>query len=292
MNNKKIIIPTVAVVVLLLAGLAYLYVSLDKQKKDNAELQQLADLDKKEMENEYTQFALQYDELKRSIKNDSLMDQLSKEQRRTQDLLAELKRVKSDDAAEITRLKKELQTVRAVLRSYILQVDSLQRLNTELANENQQVRAQYNEATTRISNLNTEKATLTEKVAIASQLDATGISVSPQNKRGKHAKKIKDVTRFVVSFTITKNITAATGNRNIYVRLLQPTNSVVNASGSFEFENRSLQYSATRVIEYTGEEQTVTLYIPVSETLGKGQYRVDIFADNSNIGTGLVTIEK
>lgn len=292
MNKKKIIIPAVAIVVLLLAGLGYLYVNLQNQKKNNAELKQLADLDKKEMENEYTQFALQYDELKRSIKNDSLMEQLSKEQRRTQDLLAELKRVKSDDAAEITRLKKELATVRAVLRTYILQVDSLQRLNTALANENQQVKAQYNEATTRISSLNTEKANLTEKVAIASQLDATGISVSPQNKRGKAAKKIKDVTRFVVNFTITKNITASTGNRNVYVRLLQPTNNVVNASGSFNFENRSLQYSATRVIEYTGEEQTVTLYIPVSETLSKGRYRVDIFVDDSNVGTGSVTIEK
>lgn len=292
MNKKKIIIPAVAIVVLLLAGLGYLYVNLQNQKKNNAELKQLADLDKKEMENEYTQFALQYDELKRSIKNDSLMEQLSKEQRRTQDLLAELKRVKSDDAAEITRLKKELATVRAVLRTYILQVDSLQRLNTALANENQQVKAQYNEATTRISSLNTEKANLTEKVAIASQLDATGISVSPQNKRGKAAKKIKEVTRFVVNFTITKNITASTGNRNVYVRLLQPTNNVVNASGSFNFENRSLQYSATRVIEYTGEEQTVTLYIPVSETLSKGRYRVDIFVDDSNVGTGSVTIEK
>lgn len=292
MDKKKIIIPAAIAAALLVAGLGYLYVSLQEQKKSNAELKQLADLDKKEMENEYTQFALQYDELKRSIRNDSLMEQLSKEQRRTQDLLAELKRVKSDDAAEITRLKKELATVREVLRSYILQVDSLQRLNTALANENEQVKAQYNEAATRISSLSTEKASLTEKVAIASQLDATGVTVSPQNKRGKTAKKVTDVTRFVVSFTITKNITAAVGNRQVYVRLLQPTNSVVNPSGSFSYENRTLQYSATKVIEYTGEEQPVTLYIPVNETLNKGQYRMDIFVDGSNIGTGSALIEK
>ena len=243
------------------------------------------------MENEYSQFALQYDELKRSIKNDSLMQQLTKEQQRTQELLAELKQVKSDDAREITRLKKELATVRAVLRSYILQVDSLQRMNTALASENEHVKAQYNEATAKISNLNSEKANLSEKVAIASQLDATGISVQAQNKRNKNAKKVKDVRRFVVHFTITKNITASTGNRNIYVRLLQPTNSVVNPSGSFNYENRSLQFSATKVIEYTGEEQSVTLYIPVGETLSAGTYRCDIFADNQNIGTGSVSVK-
>ncbi len=292
MNRKKIIIPAVVVVLLLLGGLGYTLFNLQQQKKANADLQQLATLDKKEMENEYSQFALQYDELKRSIKNDSLMQQLTKEQQRTQSLLAELKQVKSDDAREITRLKKELATVRAVLRSYILQVDSLQRMNTALASENEQVKAQYNEATARISNLNTEKANLSEKVAIASQLDATGISVQAQNKRNNSAKKVKDVRRFVVHFTITKNITASTGNRNVYVRLLQPTNSVVNPSGSFSYENRSLQFSASKVIEYTGEEQGVTLYIPVGETLSAGTYRCDIFADNQNIGTGSVSINK
>ena len=283
MNKKKIIIPAAIIIVLLLGGLGYTFYNLQQQKKNNADLQQLATLDKKEMENEYSQFALQYD--------DSLMQQLTKEQQRTQELLAELKQVKSDDAREITRLKKELATVRAVLRSYILQVDSLQRMNTALASENEHVKAQYNEATAKISNLNSEKANLSEKVAIASQLDATGISVQAQNKRNKNAKKVKDVRRFVVHFTITKNITASTGNRNIYVRLLQPTNSVVNPSGSFNYENRSLQFSATKVIEYTGEEQSVTLYIPVGETLSAGTYRCDIFADNQNIGTGSVSVK-
>lgn len=292
MNKKKIIIPAVAVIVLLLGGLGYTFYNLQQQKQTNEDLRQLATLDKKEMENEYTQFALQYDELKRSIKNDSLMQQLTKEQQKTQDLLAELKQTKSDDAREITRLKKELATVRAVLRSYILQVDSLQRLNTALENENQQVKAQYSQATTQISNLNTEKENLSQKVAIASQLDATGISVQAQNKRGKSAKKIKDVRRFVVHFTITKNITASTGNRNIYVRLLQPTNSVVNPSGSFSYENKTLQYSATKVIEYTGEEVSETLYIPVGETLSTGTYRCDIFADSQNIGTATVSVDK
>ena len=277
MKKKTIIIPAVIIIVLLLGGLGYTLVNLHKQKQANNDLQQLASLDKKEMENEYSQFALQYDELKHSIKNDSLMDQLNKEQKRTENLLAELKRVKSDDAKEI---------------SYILQVDSLQRVNSALVDENAHVKAQYTEATAQITSLNTEKAGLAEKVAIASQLDATGISVSAQNKRGKNAKKIKDVTRFVVHFTITKNITASTGNRNIFVRLLQPTGSVVNASGSFSYENKSLQYSASRVIEYSGEEQSVTLYIPVGETLSTGSYRCDIFADGQNIGTGSLSINK
>ena len=139
--NRKYIITIVAIAgVLLLGGIVYLYISLQQQKSDNEELQQLAALDKKEMENEYAQFAVQYDELKRSIRNDSLLVRLTEEENKTKSLLEELKRTKSNDAREISRLKKELATVRAVLRNYIIQVDSLNRLNESLKNENEKVR--------------------------------------------------------------------------------------------------------------------------------------------------------
>ena len=115
--NKKILIPIVVVGILLVAGIAFLAIRLDKQKQQNREMQELAELDKKEMENEYQQFANQYSEMKTQITNDSIVAQLTAEQEKTQKLLEELRQVKSSDAREIARLKKELATVRAVLRS-------------------------------------------------------------------------------------------------------------------------------------------------------------------------------
>ena len=75
--NKKIIIPLIIVIALLIAGVAVLYVNLHKQQKENAEMEQLAALDKKEMENEYQQFANQYSEMKTQINNDSIVAQLT-----------------------------------------------------------------------------------------------------------------------------------------------------------------------------------------------------------------------
>ena len=292
MNNKKIIIIASAIGVLLVGGLAYLMVSLHQQRQHSQELEQLAAMDKKEMENEYTQFALQYDELKRSIRNDSLMQRLTEEEARTKSLLEELKQTKSDDAREISRLKKELATVRAVLRSYIIQVDSLNRLNESLKNENQQVRQQYSQATAQISSLTNEKENLTNKVAIAAQLDATGISLQPQNKKGKPAKKTKDITRFVINFSITKNITAQTGERKVYVRITKPNNEVVAQSGTVSYESTSISYSAMKTVEYSGEELPVTLYVPVNEFLSPGTYNVYIFVDGTMIGSGSKTMVK
>lgn len=129
MKNKKIVIISAIIGLLLIGGIVYLTISLQQQKQANKDMQELAELDKKEMENEYQQFADQYSEMKTQINNDSIIEQLTQEQMKTEQLLKELKNVKATDAREIARLKRELATCRAVIRSYIMEIDSLNRLN-------------------------------------------------------------------------------------------------------------------------------------------------------------------
>ena len=85
--KKNVFIPLIVIFALLLCGIGYLAFSLNEQKAANEEMQELAALDKKEMENEYEQFALQYSEMKTKINNDSIIAQLTQEQMRTQELL-------------------------------------------------------------------------------------------------------------------------------------------------------------------------------------------------------------
>ena len=285
MKNKKIIIISAIIGVLLLGGIVYLSISLQQQKQANRDMQELAELDKKEMENEYQQFADQYSEMKTQINNDSIIEQLTQEQMKTEQLLKELKNVKATDAREIARRKKELATCRAVIRSYILEIDSLNRLNQNLTAENTRVKGQYAEATRQIEGLNADKQSLSEKVAIAAQLDATGISLTAKNKRGKVTKSLKKCKTLQVNFSIAKNVTAQSGMKTIYVRITTPTGSVLTNGGTFNYENRSLQYSMKRDIEYTGNETAVTTYWNVNEFLSNGTYNVSIFADGNMIGS-------
>jgi len=276
---------TVVIVALLSAVAVYLFLDLQDQKQANEEMQELAALDKQEMENEYERFTLQYSEMMTQINNDSIVAQLTQEQMRTQQLLEELKRVKATDAREIARLKRELATVRDVLRTYIRQVDSLNQLNTALRDENSKIKNVLAQTNREVAGLQNEKASLTEKVAIAAQLDATGISMTPLNKRNKEAKKMKDCKQIQIRFTITKNVTASNGNRVIYVRIMTPSGATLNGGGTFDYENRQLEYSMKKVIEYSGEEVTVNTYWDVAEFLSAGEYRVSIFADGSMIGS-------
>ena len=281
------------VVVLALAGLAvWLFMGLQQQKEVNREMQELAELDKQEMENEYERFTLQYSEMMTQINNDSIVEQLTQEQMRTQQLLEELRQVKASDAREITRLKKELATVREVLRSYIRQVDSLNQVNEHLRHENSQIRVELAQTERENAGLQNEKRSLTEKVAIAAQLDATGITMSLLNKRGKEAKKVKDAKKIQVNFAVAKNVTAQNGNRTLYVRIQTPGGQVLCSGGKFEYENRQLDYSMRKVIEYTGEATPVSTYWDVAEFLATGDYRVSIFADGNMIGTKTFSFNK
>ena len=276
-----------ALIGVLIVGLAIVSFRLFRSHSANQEMQQLFEVEKEEMENEYSNFANQYDELQIKINNDSLYQKLEQEKLKTQRLLEELRQVKSSNAAEIMRLRKELKTVRAVMRTYIIQIDSLNRINQQLTSENQSVKKKYNEATQQISSLSEEKKTLNEKVTLASQLDATHITVTPTNKRGKKTDRIKRITRLDISFTVVKNITAETGQRTLYVRITKPNQEVLtkSAANTFPYENRNIAYSIKKYIEYTGEEQNVTVYWNVEEFLQAGTYRVDIFADGNLIGS-------
>ena len=288
---KKALIAAIVVVILAMAGLMiYLLLSNRNLEQEKMEMLELAELDKQEMENDYERLTLQYTEMMNSINNDSIIAQLTQEQMRTQQLLEELKNVKAADAREITRLKKELATVREVLRSYIRQVDSLNQVNQSLMAENDRVKDQLAQSNQANEGLRMEKQNLTEKVAIAAQLDATGINMSLLNKRQKKAKKIKDCKTIQVGFNIARNVTAQTGNRTIYVRIQTPAGQALTA-GSFPYENRQLEYSMKKVVEYTGEEMNVQTYWQVSEFLEAGQYRVSIFADGNMIGTKTFTFE-
>ncbi|MBO4907121.1 MAG: hypothetical protein J5486_08850 [Bacteroidaceae bacterium] len=294
MNRTKQIVAIVVAVVVVIGVATYFLVihPLQEKAEQNEQLLELAEMDKAEMRNEYESFARQYSEMRTQISNDSLIAQLSQREQEVQNLLQELEQTKASDAAEISRLRKELATMRQVLKSFVAEIDSLNRLNTQLTAENEDLRQQRAVQQQRISDLNNQNETLTDQVAIAAQLNATGVVVTAKNKKGKPARKIGDVKKFQISFSIARNVTTQTGMKTIYVRILKPTGEALNGGGTFTYANRQLEYSIRKDVEYNGEETAVTVYWDVNEMLLAGTYRVQIFADGNEIGGGSVNFDK
>jgi len=277
-----LIMAVIALIVIILGAVYYIY----HQKQQMSDLVEGYELDKEMLADEYNDLSLQYEGYKFSVSNDSLIALLSTEQAKVQRLQEELRTVKATNVSRINELKKELETLRKIMRNYVIQIDSLNQLNEQLKQENKQVVAQYRQATSQAATLKKEKEQLTERVTLASRLDAANVNVLPVNKRGKQVKKIKQMEQFVVSFIITKNITAPVGEKMIYIRIMKPDDDVLVKSRAdvFPFEGKEINYSMKRMIEYDGEETPVTLYWDIEEFLSPGTYRVDIFADGNNIG--------
>jgi seryl-tRNA synthetase len=178
------------------------------------------------------------------------------------------------------------------MRNYVIQIDSLNAANEKLKQENQQVTRKYQQASSTAAQLTKEKEKLTERVTLASRLDATGIQVKAVNSKGKDQKKIDKITQLVLTFNLAKNITAPVGEKAIYVRLMKPDDDILKKpnSSTFTFENKELLYSMMKTVEYEGEELSIIMYWNVEEYLSPGTYRADIFADGNMIGRKTFTL--
>lgn len=297
LNTTSILAATSA---LLLAGIVIVSIFLFRSEKETQavmqekqEMEELVALEKEEMMNDLTKAQTEYQELIIKIDNDSLKFKLEREQMRTQALIEELERTKATSYAEIARLKKELKTLREVLKDYTRQIAELSSENESLKQENSAVKEKYRKAAKEIDNLASEKEKLTEKVTLASQLDATGINVSLLRKNGRDTRSIRKAKQIKVSFSIAKNITSSTGTKTAYIRLLQPDLESLRKSDSntFAYENREITYSMKKEFDYTGEETSLDMYWNIEETLQEGEYQAFIFVDGNMIGKGSATFE-
>ncbi len=290
-NKMSMLILAVIILILVIAVAAY-YIFHQQQQME--EMTQSFDLEKEMMADDLNELSLQYEGYKFSVSNDSLVALLTTEQAKVQRLMEELRTVKSTNAKEIARLKKELATLRKIMRNYVIQIDSLNRANEQLKVEKNEAVKKYRQASTTAASLKREKEKLTERVTLASKLDATSISVTPVNSRGKLAKRIKKMEQFVINFKIAKNVTAPVGEKVVYVRIMKPDDDIlVKSRGDvFTFEGKDINYSIKKMIEYEGEEVPVTMYWNIEEFLSPGTYRVDIFADGNLIGQRSFTLEE
>lgn len=293
-NLKERTPQLIAVIGVLAVVLAIVIGFLINKSSQMNEMKEQFTIDKQELEDEYEAISLQYEGFKFSVQNDSLLYKLENEQAKVLRLQEELRMTNASNQAEIKRLKDELATLRTILRSYIQQIDSLNRLNQELRDENKEITQQYQRTQSTLTQVKQEREQLSEKVSLAAQLVATGINAKAVNDRGKEQSRLSRSTQFVVSFTIARNITAEPGERTVFVRILTPDGSVLskNAANTFPYESGNIQYSMKRNVEYGGEETPVKMYWDIEEFLMAGTYKADIFADGHHIGSYSFTMQE
>ena len=271
------------ILLILLLGVGVYYIWFQQQQMQ--EMTEMFALEKASLMDDFEEISLQYEGNKFYVNNDSLLFLYEIAQAKVERLQEELRTVKTTNARLINQYKQEAETLRKIMRNYLEQIDSLNTENEKLKDENKQVTQRYQQATSRAARLSQELEKQTERVQMASRLDAVNIQLTPINNKGKTAKLDK-ADKLMLTFIISKNITAPVGEQTIYVRLMKPDGEVLLKSnyGNFRFENRDIAFSLRKPIEYDGDEQHIQLYWDVEEYLSPGAYRIDIFAAGNQIG--------
>lgn len=285
-ESKQVIF--IAVIAALVGVSAFLVWMNFQQKTEIKEIVEQMEFEKEQLEDEYEELAIQFDGYQTpDIHNDSLVELLSQEKQRVQDLLEELRITKVTNARRIAELKKELATVRQVMVSYVHQIDSLDRTNKQLVKENQQVKQQYQEVARQAQQLEEERTQLAEVVSRASMLEINHFEMIALNKRDRKTTIYNQIQKLQFDYTVGRNITSKPGMKTLYMRITRPDGEVMQKSihHVFPFENSEIAYSVSKDFEYAGEEISGSLYWLVEEILQTGVYNADFFVDGELIGS-------
>lgn len=289
MGNKLIENKKDKILVGILGALAVILIALTViffiQRAENKRYVNEITTEKNNLQTELQDLSTEYENLQTD--NDTLKVKLAGEQEKINKLIEKMRIFRNNSYAEIARYKKEVTTLKTVLRSYVVQIDSLNRLNEALLAENKQVKKQMNWAKERASELEKKTEKMQETISKAATLEAMNFVVYPVNRKDRKIRKYKKAEKLKAEFKLRKNITAKRGTRSLYLRIQGPDESVLSSKdqGTFKHKGSNIAYTATRAIEYEGEELEIAIYWDNDGSLVRGKYTADLFSEENHIGT-------
>ncbi len=220
--------------------------------------------------------------------NRELNTEIKTQQERIAQVLEELKNVKDNNVTEIKKYEKEIETLRSIMRSYIVQIDSLYTKNQKLTAEKKEAEAKYQQEHTTRKNLENVKDSLSGQVAKAEVVRVRSIQAIGLNEKGNSTDRARKTEKIQISFAILENEFAKTGWKDVFIRIANPSGNVLyqSATDLFSFEGKELAFSAKNKVDYQGKDTEMRLFwTRKQQTLPEGVYSVDVYFDGKNVGT-------
>lgn len=282
-SSKEKILLAVAVVlgvaVLCLAG-ALIYTSSHKSQqietvtteKDQLTLQMM---DLKE----------QYSNL--SSSNDTLNSQIAREREKVDQLIARIKKTDANNAVKMKEYQRELGTLRSIMKHYIVQIDSLNTLNTALREEAASSKKIATEKSKQYDELKTTTDEYAKQVTAGAVVRGRGVALSAINASGKNTDRSSRVDKLKACVTLVENSIAKKGYRNVYIRVKDPQGILMTADQQkiFDCAGEQMIYSATREVDYEGDEIEICVFFGEGSDFVKGVYTVDVYTAECKLGS-------
>ncbi|HUU99596.1 MAG TPA: hypothetical protein VMW32_01420 [Bacteroidales bacterium] len=279
-KKKSAPIAMIFTTVILAGALIFLVVMYFDQRSKMVEMETVLTQEKDSLANELRLMVHGYDTLKTD--NDTLQANLDKERKRIVQLLS----INASNVQLIKKYRSEITTMRAIMKSYIVQIDSLNTINTQLMVENTDIRQQMTAVQSTNVELSKVKEELGAKVEIASIIQAKDLVAASLNKKRKETNRINLLDKLRICFTLRENPIATAGEKEVFMRVIRPDSLIITTSPDnlFEYNGYKLVYSASRLVDYMNQDIEMCIFLDNTGDFIIGSYSVELYLDNNIIG--------
>lgn len=217
---------------------------------------------------------------------ESINHQLDTSREQVAQLIEKLAKTEATNRTKIRQYEKELGTLRSIMKGYIVQIDSLNSLNKRLTADAAAARREAAESRRANEELTQQVETLSSQVSAGKILKARAISLNAHYSNDKVGDRHSRVRYMVANLTLVENSLADHGPVRVYVRVKDPDGVLLLNSESIEFtvDYATLQATASREVDYEGNEVDLSIYINDTGDFQKGIYTMEVFTEKSLLG--------
>ncbi|MBC6990413.1 MULTISPECIES: hypothetical protein [Hymenobacter] len=210
-------------------------------------------------------------------------------------------RAGSFSIAEQRRFKERAANFENQLRKKDEEIAQLKSDNEALYTETTTLKERQNKLTDTITTIARTNQDLSEKVAIASRLQAENIRVGVINSRNKEKDdddnefKAKRVEKVKVTFNLARNDVAPKETKEIMMRLIEPDGSALynlsTGGGTFMIDGSEAFYTAKQDIVYDNTRQPVQFIYAKGAAYKTGLHTVELYSGGVMIGKTTFTLK-
>ena len=277
-NLKTIMYVLIAAVVVLAGLLAYIWIQKSAL---------VSDLEEEKVELTEQIVALQADYETLSSDYDNINSQLDSSREEVAELVERIKKTEATNRAKMRQYEKELGTLRSIMKSYIVQIDSLNNLNHQLQADAASARREAAESKRQNAALTQQVEGLASQVAQGSVIKARGIVLQGYNSSNKTTDRSSRVVRMLTTLSLVENEIAKRGPVRVYIIVRDPDGNVLVNENSqmFKLNGEEKLASASREVDYEGAEVELSIYLNNIDSYRKGVYTVEAYTTQSLLGT-------
>lgn len=280
-GSSKVLVVILVIITLILGGALFYIWRLNSENEMQLE-ERKAELaasmeDLLYLQDAYSGLSNQYDDISLQLDSSRIEVEL---------LMAKLKHERQVSNATIKQYQKELGTLRTIMKGYIIQIDSLQKVNTKLTADAAEARKEAAVSRKKSEELSKTVSELSGQIAANSTLKAYSLKAEAYNKSGKAMDRSSRTDYILTTLTLGENALAAKGPVVVYIRVLDPNgNTLVNGSQkTFEYNRETMTCSASREVDYQGTAVDLGIYLNNIPEYTGGTYIVEAYARGTFLG--------